>query len=73
MKSREIRIYCIKVVAHQTLHSQYHEMFKSYHNELNKTKEKNTEIEYYTKSFIEPPMGGNFVIQKSNNEDFYER
>jgi hypothetical protein len=74
MKSREIKIYCIKVTAIPKIQEQYHELFKNHYNELNKIKEKNVETEFYTKGFIEPPMGGNFVIQKSTkSEDYYEK
>lgn len=74
MKPKEIKIFCIKITAQQSIQEQYKEIITHFYNRLNMDKEKNTEIEYYTKSFIEPPMGGNFVIQKSpGSKDYYKK
>ena len=37
-------------------------------------KDKNIEMEFYTKQSIEPPMGGKFIIPKSpGSKDYYEK
>jgi hypothetical protein len=74
LKQREIKIYCIKVTTAPIIQQQYKEIIEHFYNRLNMDKDKTTEIEYYTKGFIEPPRGGNFVIQKSpNSKDYYEK
>ena len=71
---KEIKIYCVKITAAQSIQEQYKEIITHFYNRLNMDKDKNTEIEFYTKSFIEPPMGGKFIIQKSpNSKDYYEK
>ena len=50
---REIKIYCIKVTADKNIQEMYHKMMKDFYDKLNKDRELKTEIEFYTKSFIE--------------------
>jgi hypothetical protein len=71
---KEIKIYCVKITATNNLQKMYKDMMKNYYDFLNGNKDKSVEIEFYTKSFIEPPMGGKFIIQKSpNSKDYYEK
>ena len=71
MKLREIKTYCIKVIATSTIQQQYKEIIQHFYNRLNMDKDKNIEMEFYIKSSIEPQIGGKFVIWKSPDSKVY--